>query len=136
MSMPDDDLNALQSPTTTVVVHAGAYLAHDLASAMPLVCTGEYVGIPGEYHWERIARALQHVQPDGPYPRSDAATVFVYSGKKLAMRCDVELTERGAVATIVRDGLPKWRHAPIPVDEGADVVAVARRVFWAGLLPQ
>ncbi|MBB5427485.1 hypothetical protein HDG40_005664 [Paraburkholderia sp. JPY158] len=31
---------------TTVTVHVGAYLAHDLASSMPLVCTGVYDGTP------------------------------------------------------------------------------------------
>ena len=118
---------------TIVRVHAGAYLAHDLISAMPLVCTGKYTGIPGEYLWERIARALQHVEPEGPYPQSDVLTIFVYSGAHLAMRCDIVVAKRGAVATIVHDGVPRWRHAPIHVDECKDVVDIARRVFWAGL---
>lgn len=131
MSMSDDDL--FQLPSTTVSVHAGAYLAHDLLSAMPLVCTGKCAGIRGEYLWERIARALQHVQPEGPYPCADAITIFVRSGALLAMRCDVELTELGIVATIVGGGLPKWRHAPIPVDTGDDVLTIARKVFAAGL---
>ncbi|MGF6809525.1 hypothetical protein OKW30_004651 [Paraburkholderia sp. Clong3] len=35
-------------PLTTVSVHAGAYLAHDLAPAMPRICTGARTGLLGE----------------------------------------------------------------------------------------
>lgn len=120
---------------TTVSVHAGTYLAHDLASSMPLVCTGTHVGIPGETMWERVALSLQHVSPDGPYPTCDALTIFIDAdeSEELSFRCDVVVVSGTARATIVRKDLPRWRHAPIPVDEGADVLSVARTVFAAGL---
>jgi hypothetical protein len=120
---------------TTVRLHAGMYLAHDLMSAMPLVCTGTYVGIPGELMWERTAQALQHVQPDRPYPHADAFTIFVraHESTALCFRCDIVVDGGTAVATIVHNGVPSWRHAPIAIDEGDDVVAIARRFFAAGL---
>jgi hypothetical protein len=98
---------------------------------MPLVCTGTYRGVLGEYPRERIAHALQHVEPVGPYQRADALALFVYNGT--AMRCDVVVENGAAVATIARKGGPQRRHAPIPVDDDADVVAIARMVFAAGL---
>ena len=134
--MLNDDLPSSPTspapPLTTVSVHAGAYLAHDLLSAMPLVCTGTRMGIPGETLWERTARALQHVQPDGSYPRSDVLTVFVFDDKRLPTRVDVSVTWRGAIAWIVVGNVPRIKHAPIPVNDGDDVVAVARKIVAAG----
>ncbi|MFL9955478.1 hypothetical protein PQR65_19025 [Paraburkholderia nemoris] len=129
----DDNLPPLSTPLTPVSVHAGAYLAHDLLSAMPLVCTGTRMGVLGETLWERTARALQHVQPDGPYPRSDVLTVFVLDDGRLTTRFDVNVTRRGAIAWIVVGNIPRIVHAPIPVEYGDDVVTVARKVFSAGL---
>lgn len=120
-------------PLTTVSVHAGAYLAHDLASAMPLVCTSVRQSVPGETLWERTALALQRVQPAGPYPKCDALTVFVRDNGFLVARFDVNVTWRGAVATLVVSDIPRIKHAPIPVMDGDDVVAVARKIFAAGL---
>lgn len=133
--MDTDSSQPLRPALTTVSVHAGAYLAHDLLSAMPLVCTGTYTGIPGEYMWERTARALQQARPDGPYPRCDALTIFVHAheSESLNFRCDVVVVRGTAVATIVRDGVPRWKHAPIPIDEDDNVVGIARTVFAAGL---
>jgi len=122
-----------KSPLTTVSVHAGAYLAHDLASAMPHVCTGARLSVLGEKLWERTALALQRVQPAGPYPKCDALTVFVCDNGFLVARFDVNVTWRGAVATLVVSDIPRIKHAPIPVMDGADVVAVARKIFAAGL---
>ncbi len=118
---------------TTVSVHAGVFLAHDLASAMPLVCTGTRFSIPGEQLWGRTALALQHVQPDGPYPRSEVITIFARDNGKLVMRFDVEVVEGVAMATFVRNGIPLIRHAPIPVNMGDDVLTIARKLFGAGL---
>jgi hypothetical protein len=122
------------APTlTTVSVHAGAYLAHDLASAMPHVCTGARLSILGEKLWERTALALQRVQPAGPYPTCNALTVLVRDNGRLTARFDVNVTWRGAVATIVVCDIPRIKHAPIPVMDGDDVVAVVRKIFAAGL---
>ena len=119
---------------TEVRVHAGAYFAHDLASAMPLVATGRYTPIPGEDLWERAARALLKVEPPGPYPHADALTIFVRDDGRLTMRFDIETSEGAARATFVRkDGVPVAKHAPIRVDADDDVVAVARKLFAAGL---
>ncbi|MGF6837898.1 hypothetical protein QF001_001765 [Paraburkholderia youngii] len=133
--MDTDDSLLLPPTLTTVSVHAGAYLAHDLLSAMPLVCQGTHVGILGEFMWERTARALQHVRPGGPYPRCDALTLFVHAheSETLGFRCDIIVVCGSAIATIVRNGVPRWRHAPIDIDKGDNVVSIARRVFAAGL---
>lgn len=133
--MASDSLQPLPPTWTAVSVHVGTYLAHDLMSAMPLVCTGEYKGLPGEYMWERTAQALQRVQPDGPYPHADALTILVRAAENqaLSFRCDVVVVNGAAIATIVCKGVPQWRHAPIPVDENDDAVAIARKVFAAGL---
>jgi hypothetical protein len=130
-----DNLPLLSPRLTTVLVHAGAYQAHDLLSAMPLVCTGTRLGVLGETLWERTARALQHVQPDGPYPRSDVLTVFVLDDGRLTTRFDVSVTWRGAIAWIVVDNIPRIKHAPISVGYGDDLVTVARKIFSAGLPP-
>lgn len=119
-------------PLTTVLVHAGSYLAHDLMSAMPLVCRGVRMSILGETLWERTALALQNVHPSGPYPGCDALTVFVFDYGRPATRFDVNVTWRGAIAWIVVGNVPRIKHAPIPVDDGDDVVAVARKIFAAG----
>ncbi len=62
-------------------------------------------------------------------------TIFVrtHESETPGFRCDVVVVRGMAVATIVRNGIPKWRHAPIPIDEDNDVVSIARRVFAAGL---
>jgi hypothetical protein len=65
--------------------------------------------------------------------QSDALTIFVCNDGLLAMCCDVVVKQGSAVATIVHGGILQRRHAPIPVDEGADGLDIARRVFWAGL---
>ncbi|MEM5299907.1 hypothetical protein VSR82_37260 [Burkholderia sp. JPY481] len=119
--------------STTVYVHAGRYLAHDLASAMPLVCVGRYIAIAGELGWERIARALQHVESGGPYPICDALTIFVRESGVLTTRFDVVMTTRGAETTIVISGLPRWTLVPVCVEEGDDVLTVARKLFAVGL---
>jgi predicted regulator of Ras-like GTPase activity (Roadblock/LC7/MglB family) len=50
------------------------------------------------------------------------------------MRFDIEISEGAARATFVRkDGVPAAEHAPIRVDADDDVVAVARKLFAAGL---
>lgn len=67
--MPQDPRNFPQLPGTAVLVHAGGYLAHDLAMSMPLVCTGTYEGILGDLLWEWTAKALQHAQADLTQPR-------------------------------------------------------------------
>jgi hypothetical protein len=118
---------------TEVRVHAGLFLAHDVADAMPLVAVGTYHAIPGEQMWERAARALLSVKPDGPYPRADALTVFVLDDGRLTMRFDIDIGDGAARATFVRGERPIAKHAPVPVDSGDDVVAVARKLFAAGL---
>jgi hypothetical protein len=118
---------------TEVRVHAGLYLAHDLAGAMPLVAVGTYQPIPGEQLWERAASALLTVEPAGPYPRADALTVFVCDDGRLTMRFDIEISNGAAKATLMRGQQPMAKHAPVPVDSGDDVVAVARKLFAAGL---
>ncbi|MFL9964648.1 hypothetical protein PQR02_27000 [Paraburkholderia sediminicola] len=131
-----DNLPLLSPPLTAVSVHAGAYQAHDLLSAMPLVCTGTRMGVLGETLWERTARALQNVQPAGPYPQSDALTVFVRDNCVLTARFDVSLTLRGAIAWIVVGDVPRFKIAPIPVNDCDDAVVVARKIFAAGLPQQ
>jgi len=118
---------------TTVCVHAGVYLAHDLSSALPLVCIGRYAAMPGELLWERIAQALQRIESSGPYPRSDALTIFARDDGLLTARFDVVITARGAEATIVTNAVPGWKFAPIVVDNGDDVLAIARKMFAVGL---
>lgn len=118
---------------TEVRVHAGGYLVHDLAAAMPLAAIGTYHAIPGQNLWERAARALLAVEPSGPYPRADALTVFVIDDGRLTMRFDIEIKDGALSATFVRGQQPFVKHAPIRVDSGDDVVAVARKLFAAGL---
>lgn len=118
---------------TEVRVHGGAYLAHDLAAAMPLVATGRYTPIPGEDLWERAARALLKVEPPGPYPHADALTIFVRDDGRLTMRFDIEIKDGAARATFVREGVAFATHSPIPIDADDDVVAIARKLFAAGL---
>ncbi|MFL9906878.1 hypothetical protein [Paraburkholderia sp. RL17-337-BIB-A] len=120
-------------PLTAVSVHAGAYMAHELTSAMPLVCTGTHRSVLGETLWERTALALRDVVPAGPYLSADVATIFVRGSDGLVVRFDVARTERGWEVSIVQGGLPRWAHAPFPVETGEDVVAVARKIFAAGL---
>ncbi|MGF6774917.1 hypothetical protein [Paraburkholderia sp. GAS334] len=91
------------------------------------------MSVHGETLWERIALALQNLQPAGPYPQSDALTVFVRDNRVLTARFDVSVTWRGAIAWIVVGNIPRIKHAPIPVDYGDDVVTVARKIFSAGL---
>lgn len=122
-----------EPPLTSVSVHAGSYLAYDFMSAMPLVCRGVRMSVLGETLWLRTALALQSVQPDGPYARSAVLTVFVLDDGRLTIRFDVNVTWRGAIAWIVVGDIPRIKHVPIPVDDGDDVVVVARRIFAAGL---
>jgi hypothetical protein len=60
--------------------------------------------------------------------------IFARDGSVLAARFDIEVTKRDAEATIVVKGLPRWKHAPISVEKGDDVLAVARKLFAAGCL--
>jgi hypothetical protein len=99
---------------------------------MPLVCIGTRLGFLGETLWERTARALQQLQPGGPYPRSGTLTVFLLDDGHLTARFDVNVTWRGAVAWIVFDNVPRIKHAPIPVNDGNDIVAVARKILQLG----
>jgi hypothetical protein len=124
---------APEPPLANVLVHAGFYLAHDLLPAMPFICRGVRKSILGETLWERIARALQNVQPAGPYPKCDVLTVFVLDNDALTARFDIEVTSRGAEASIVIGDVPRIKHAPICVDADDDVVEIARKIFAAGL---
>jgi hypothetical protein len=85
--------------------------------------------------WERVALALQHVRPEGPYPKCEALTIFARAdeAETLNFRCDVVVQGGAAIATIVRNCVPQWRHAPISIAENDDVVAIARKIFAAGL---
>lgn len=84
---------------------------------------------------ERATLALQHVWPDGPYPTCDAFIIFVGAdeSKTAGFRCDVVMVSGTAIATIVRKGVPRWRHAPISIDEDDNVLAIVRQVFATGL---
>jgi hypothetical protein len=100
---------------------------------MPLIATGSYTPIPGENLWERAARALLKVEPPGPYPHADALTVFVRDGGRLTMRFDIDIINGEAKATFVREGMRSINHSPVPINAVDDIVAVARKLFAAGL---
>lgn len=96
------------------------------------VCEGTAT-LYGETIWQRVAHALGHPSPRGPYPVSGAFSVFVHdtsladSSVLSTLRIDVVCKDGLAYAS-VQSMQPRFDLEPVPVVLGDDVVTIARKV--------
>ncbi|WP_116123385.1 hypothetical protein [Paraburkholderia sp. BL6669N2] len=121
---------------TLVEVRIGECLDSD--AVLPLACTAVTEIDPRISIWRRAFDALEsagNVQPDGPYPKAAAVTVFIsrsaagQAGVTREMRLDI-LVEKGvAHAGVVVAGFPRSDLPAVRVHKSDDVVEVALKVI-------
>ena len=120
---------------TVVEIYAGEYLNHD--AALPLVCAGVVELDSTLSVWDRALIAVQPgaLRPDGPYLRTDTATVMILRSdieerkRFREARMDLILVKGKAYTSVVMQNSPRLDAPTIRVARTADIVTVVRAVL-------
>lgn len=121
--------NRADPPALTMVA---VFLGDCIGESLQLACEGTST-LCAAATWQRVADALQHPSPRGPYPVARVFTVFVHNTSHVdssvlsTLRVDVVCKDGLAYAS-VQSAAPRFDLAPVPVMIGDDVVTIARKI--------
>ncbi|EIN00410.1 hypothetical protein WQE_15306 [Paraburkholderia hospita] len=116
----------------TMLTTVSVFLGDCSGDSLPLVCEGTSTAF-GPPIWQRVALALQHPSPRGPYPVGTLLTLFVHdisiadSRVLSTFRVDV-VCRKGLAYASVQSATPRFDLAPVPFVIGDDVVTIARKI--------